>query len=656
MIMKTFNIYMTIALAAASVFCAVSCDEPEPIEPAVPAFPELVENYAVQSGDTLALTFTPNMDWELTMPEDTMDFFWLIDGGFQYSKLSGKPAEEAVTVYIGVGKADFENHTSSVKMTMGGETRVIAKYMLPAIEKSVKVVPCQVDEYGSWVFDDEGNYSYASEEPEVINLVYSGSDFRIPVKVTANFEYTIEFPSWARADIPEKTAGENEFSIYGVPSEYPLTETADKFVIKSGTEVIAEYKIAIPGCSDIISYGVEMVSSIKFNELGQYLTLVNFMEGPVNAWIEGVEGVKVFAVEKSEGKYSVDGAAPAWLDVKVSPYDSSSEADVLQRRSVEVSLASYTSDSEALLFFLPPVGWENVADLFNDDATEVKEEWASYAVSVDVKEYGYLTLADADGFVGAGGNFEESEDDALKKIFGTTKAAQYAYVMTYDNPYASDNGRLLFKEPYASAEIYDSSLTLVEDTENFFLSFTGEEDKTSGVVYMTGDLKKTGYVVFKNDKSKIIAIIQCDYNVVVIDESEKEAEDRIVDGSRYLKDPAKAAAAGITAVEYEYGATRFDCEEARTEGAILIKVTAPVDAEVELNVPKAAKLVVAYKGDAPALPFEFTNLEYMTGGVYISQSTLNVKFLGNYKETMPSVKFYNAQNKTILVMYFEVKK
>ena len=73
-------------------------------------------------------------------------------------------------------------------------------------------------------------------------------------------------------------------------------------------------------------------------------------------------------------------------------------------------------------------------------------------------------------------------------------------------------------------------------------------------------------------------------------------------------------------------------------------------------MPKSAKLVVAYKGDAPEMPFEFTNFEYMVGGAYISQSTLGVKFMGNYKETMPSVKFYNAKNSTVLVVYFEVKK
>ena len=56
------------------------------------------------------------------------------------------------------------------------------------------------------------------------------------------------------------------------------------------------------------------------------------------------------------------------------------------------------------------------------------------------------------------------------------------------------------------------------------------------------------------------------------------------------------------------------------------------------------------------MPFEFTDFEYMVGGAQISQPTLGVKFMGNYKESMPSVKFYNAKHSTVLVVYFEVKK
>ena len=84
--MQTINKYMTVVLFAASVFCTVSCDDPQPIEPVTPAFPELVENLAVQAGDTLALTFTPNLDWELTVPKDTMDFFWLSMAVFSMTK------------------------------------------------------------------------------------------------------------------------------------------------------------------------------------------------------------------------------------------------------------------------------------------------------------------------------------------------------------------------------------------------------------------------------------------------------------------------------------------------------------------------------------------------------------------------------------------
>ena len=95
--MKTYNIYRYFVLLVCLTICAVSCTD-ESFDQATPVFPALVENYTVAPGDTLSLTFTPNLDWEVSVPEDTMDFFWLINGDFQYSSIKGKASEEPVTV------------------------------------------------------------------------------------------------------------------------------------------------------------------------------------------------------------------------------------------------------------------------------------------------------------------------------------------------------------------------------------------------------------------------------------------------------------------------------------------------------------------------------------------------------------------------------
>ena len=639
---------------AVAFISAVSCDNEQPIENVTPEFPELVENYAVQAGDTLALTFTPNMDWEVTVPEDTMDFFWLIDESFQYSKISGKASEEPVTILVGVSdKPDFTNHTTTVKLTMNGETRIIAKYMLPAQEYSLQMLACQLDEQGAFLFDENGEYMFGTEEPENLALTWTGSDFRIRVRVTSNYDWTLTLPEWANADIPEQKLGVNDFNIYGVPSKYPLEETTEKIVFKTGDKEMVSFDLTIPGCSDIMSYGVEIVSSVNFDDAGNYLTPLRFMEGPVNAWISGVKDVTVFAVEKKGDVYDVSGAEPKWLDIAIGEYDSSSSAEVLQNRTVQISALDYSADSEALIFFMPPAGWGKVADLFTEDATAVKEEWSTHAVPVTFKKYGYITMADAAAYAEAGHQWEESSDEALIKLFGAKNAAQHAYVMTYKDPYGSDNGRLLFKETYSSVKVYDSALTEVEaGDEAFFLSFTPDEENVAGVIKMSGEVKNNGYVVFRDSKDMILAIVHCSFEPAAESDEKNMTEDIIADASRYFADPEAAAAAGATMIQYVMGPTRYECEEARNEGAILVKMTCPVKTHVELNIPASTHMVTAYPKDSYTLGGESLS----SGGVFPGSSTLDVyfeEFPATFKG-IPSIKFHNSSDKVLLVVYIEV--
>ena len=652
--MKTMNIFKSLAILSATVLlCAVACEEPKPVEP-TPVFPDLVENMNVAPGDTLAVTFIPNLDWELTVPEETMDFFWIIDGSFQYSKLSGKASENPVTVFIGVSEVeDFTNRTTSVSLTMGGETRVIAEFMRPGEEYSLQMYASQVDEDGAFMFDEQGEYVFGETQPETLKMIWTGADFRIRIRVTSNFDWSISLPEWAEADIPEKRVGSYDFNVYGIPSKYPLEKTAGKIVFKADDKNICEYNLEIPGCSDILTYGVEIVSSINFNDAGQYLTPVRFIDGPVNAWIEGVKDVKVLAVEKKNDKYDVDGNGADWLDLSIAEYDESSTADVLQHRNVQISLAEYTADTEALVFFLPPTGWNTVADLFNEDASAVKDEWMANAVTVTAKSYGYLTLADHDAFVEGGGQMEVSDDTELKRLFGAKQVAQYAYVMTYTDQYASDNGRLLIKEAYSSVKVYDSTVTEIEDdNSDFFLSFTADEENQSGVINMSGEIKNTGYVVFRNEKDKVVAIVHCKYEPVG-DSGEKDMlEDITADASRYFTDPEAAAAIGASMIEYVMGPTRYDCEEARNEGAVLLKMKCPLRTHVEINVPAKAKMVTAYPKDSFTLGGESMG----AGGVYLESSTLDVyfdEFPANFKG-IPSIKFHTSGDVTVLVIYIEV--
>lgn len=645
--MKTNNIFRSFAaMAAFLLIFAAACDEPAPEKPAVPIFPELVENLSVVSGDTLSLTFVPNMDWEVTVPEDTMDFFWLIDGAFQYSRITGKASEEAVTVKVGVSdKVDFENHTVTVKLTMGGETRIIARYMRPAVGKSIQLYACQVDEEGAWVFDSDGEYKYSESEPDTIRLVYTGADFRIPVKVVSNLEYEMELPVWARADLPQNKTGQCRYNIYGVPSEYPLDEESASIRFKYGSEIVKEYVIVIPGCRDIMTYGVDMVAQMNFTADGKYLTSIDFQDAPLTAWIEGTSLSCVMAVEMKDGKYDVSSAGgPDWLVVDMDAYSASEGAAVLQKRTVQVSakeMKATDNERSAVLFFLPEK-LSDISSLFTADHMAVKEEYEGSAVYVTQKRYGYLTLATEADFTAAKGSMKESDDNTLKSMFGNP---EYAYEMTYADEWASDSGQLLFKEEYGSYKIF--SKAGVEVAGQFFLSFN--EDRKC--IEMTGTVKDEGYIVFYDASGRSRAVVRCLYEPEA--QLEEYEEDQIRDASMYFKNPEAAKTAGAVLEEIWAGPTFYDCEDARNDGAVLLRLTCAENTEVELLLPAGSYMVAGYPRDCFTL--DHGSVDLSAGAAFLSSkaTSLSISFIKAPASftSQQSLALYNKDNKAILVMY-----
>ena len=499
---------MTFAAVAASLLIlAVACDEPAPVEPAAPVFPELVENYAVAPGDTLELTFTPNMDWEVRIPEDTMDFFWLTDDGFPSSSVSGKASTDSVVVKICVSdKKDFMNHTTTVRLTMGGETKIIAKYMLPAQGKSVQIYACKLDEVGEFVFDENGNYMYDETPSESINLIWTGYDYRVRVKVVSNFEWIMELPQWANADIPEVRTGTHEFNIYGVKSKCPLDDTSSELFFKSGEEQVAMSILSIPGCRDILSFGLEMVTSLDFNQYGKYLTQMSFMEGPAIAWIEGSEDADVYAVEFRNGKYYPTGK-PSWIKAVVEDYDFGVGADVIQRRAVEISVKPGIEDKAAILLFMPPLGAKTLSSVFTSDATAVKEEWSDNVIYVTRREYGFLTLTDEEGPKENGGSVINSDG---KDFLPFLKGASHYYEVEYTSEFASEKGRFLLAGEFDAFKIFDSTGKDVTGEDSYFLGFRGDESNAAGTIDMLGNVGNVGYIVLYK-QNEIQVAFRCTY-------------------------------------------------------------------------------------------------------------------------------------------------
>ena len=510
--MKMKNIYRIFAALLMGSAIMVSCKPDAPVETVTPEFPQMT-SHTVTPGSEVELSVTGNMDWTVSVPEESLQWYWIKDGSFKVDRISGKADEPAVVV-IGVSATEeFDSDRScEVTMTMGGESKVIAKLVRPAKEKTLTLYTAVVVDGEIQFVEDGSGYQYGTDEAQSVDLIWTGSDFRLPVKVDANFDWTVKTPEWAVIDVPESSVGTVDVNVYGVPSEYPLEASEGKIQFLYGETLVKEYSITIPGCEDKFSYSVDMaLTELDFNFNGQIKTAMGYVDGPVSASIYGTSGTTVFAVELVDGKYDITSANdPAWLTVDDEPYDSTEGADVLQTRNVTISASlNEGEDRQAVIFFLPPTGWTKDDGLFTESLDAVKDEYRQYALPViqhsSDQEFIQM-LSNASDMAAGGASFAVSEDQDLYTKFGQTR---YAYELVYTKQYARDNARMMFTSVVTSFKVFDEAGA--EMTKGF-LSITLDEDCRGGVIDMVAETLSTGYVVLYGTTGNVLAVIKCTFD------------------------------------------------------------------------------------------------------------------------------------------------
>lgn len=314
MIMKKNNIFrLFAALVLGSAMFMVSCNDSgtDPVQKEDPLFPELIEDYDVQPGETLVITFTPNYDWSISVPAEMRQWFWIQDGSFSVSEVSGKASETAVVVNIGVTEnQEFDkNFSCEVSMTMDGKTQVIAKYMLPAKERTMALYAAEWNEDGSLKLAEDGvSYVYAGSEPETVELKWSAADaeFRAPVKVEANCEWTLEMPDWAEVNVPESTTGVVELVFSGESIE----DASGKLLFKAGDDVLKEVAVSVPSCNSIEVYTAKMTEGeFEYGEDGEYAWSDKAVETVELAWLGADFRMPVMV----DAKCDWDVVLPEWV-------------------------------------------------------------------------------------------------------------------------------------------------------------------------------------------------------------------------------------------------------------------------------------------------------------------------------------------------------
>ena len=487
------------ALVMGSALFAASCEKPSEETPA-PEFPQLIEK-TVAPGESVTIPVQANLDWEISVPENGLQWFWIQDGAFQLYRLSGKAGEAEVVIGVSATEEFDNDRVCEVTMKMGGESKVIARLVRPSKEKHLTVYAAVVTD-GEVQFNETGDsYLYETEEAESLDMIWTGSEFRLPIKVKSNYNWSIKTPEWARVDVPSDGVGEKNLIVYGVPSAYPLDVASGKLQFMSGDKVVKEYVVNIPGCKDIFSYKMDMsITELEFNYQGQIKVATGFIDGPASGYVSGADGIRVIALSRNESGFSAD--APSWLDVNVAEYDRTEGADVLQQRNFTVSAALNEGDNRhAALLFLPPTLTAAASDLF--EGTEIKEEYQQYAVPVTQlsSDQEFISmLANPSDMAAGGATFAVSENEDLYNRFGQTR---YAYELVYTNQYARDNARMIFTSAVTSYKVFD---------ENGFLSMTLDEDMKGGVVDMVSETAQTGHVVLYGATGNVLAVIECRFD------------------------------------------------------------------------------------------------------------------------------------------------
>ena len=141
------NIVKYLGAAVAVLALAVACEPKEPVVEVTPEFPSVVENNNVLPGETLTLSFVPNMDWTVRIPEESIKWYSIIDGTFETDFISGKASETPVEVKVKVSEVEeFDSaRACEITLTMGGETKVIAKFSRQPKERTIAVFAAEVN-------------------------------------------------------------------------------------------------------------------------------------------------------------------------------------------------------------------------------------------------------------------------------------------------------------------------------------------------------------------------------------------------------------------------------------------------------------------------------------------------------------------------------
>lgn len=441
--MKRMILHWTSALLVSAAMLSTACDTSEAEENTPPVFPEL-QNLTIQVGETSCdVTFTPNLDWTVSIPTDaeTSKWFELRDGEMPVSSISGKASTSPVTVTVATTEQEaFDDApTCEVSLTMGGESQIIAKISRAAAIREFEF-------YASAYDTNEDDFVIPYEYSETAMTKYTGTEtpetapegtieLKWPLRVgsytytfksKSNFDWLASAPSWLEVT---PTAIADEDGAYQVVVTASLTEENqdgavgvidfyDASIDKNedpGNNAHNKYCVSIPAFRDLIRFPYsDMNATFTFNADGKYVSQSlgsdETLYDNLSTTVSSTKGLKIYAVDLREQWYYLTD----WVTIE-DTWDEN--GGVFQQHTYTVSVAANTGEERtATLLALPQTVAANITDpdydLFNDAGTDIKEEY---------KQYVYASITQ-DGASSSVSGFSISPDANSQHMFDNSSA------------------------------------------------------------------------------------------------------------------------------------------------------------------------------------------------------------------------------------------
>lgn len=491
---KTFLFFN--ALLAIACCLLASCKKTNENNVEEPVFPEAFTDFAV-AGEEYVFSIEPNMEWTLSIPEDSAPYFWIQDGSQTAYKIRGNAGEQEIRIGV-YDIQDFEDHTVEISLTMKDVTKVIGTLTLPSKERLFSVYPVIIsdDDFSISTEGSDQRYQYqteALEQKASVELFWPvrTTGFISYILVESNFNWSLnEKPEWLEVEEITSSGTKKELLLSCDPSNYELEGTSGNIVFTAeNTESVSfEYSVILPPCKNILNFSrIFPGATLKFNAAGEYTddfsgSLMENASGNVTA----AEGLKFYVFNNNGGSY--DGTADNTAWVQISYEWNKDSKDVIQTNGYTISVEENTGDArKATVVVLPkPLAEtvDNPENILNGDKTGFKDEFKDYVFVTIEQEKAAAVQPGEEAIFAPEGEYWSQVGAEFRKlteadgeIFGYVYPfmVPYNYMMTFTDASVCEYCGIQFNRKFTGYKIYgpdgNYGEPVAEDDETFWLTF-----------------------------------------------------------------------------------------------------------------------------------------------------------------------------------------